>query len=311
MRSPQYKAVLMASFVVLAWATVATAFKIALSGMSTALLLLIASITTLIISFIEVVRCGLLKTVLISMKDKRRLFLNMSMGLLNPFLYYLILFKAYSLLPAQIAQPINFSWQIVLILLLAVVMKERLKIGVMAGVVVSFAGVLILSTNSSASVDGVLSVTGIILTIISTFMWASYWVLNLKSRDGSTVSLFKNFFFGTIYLLIFVAIYPESLSFNGVTILSGNFPELKPLMAAVYTGCFEMGITFILWGRALQLSTNKAVLTQLTYLAPVISLFVIHFVLGETISRYTVLGLSLIIIGLLISTLRSFAVTSR
>jgi len=181
----------------------------------------------------------------------------------------------------------------------------------MAGVVVSFVGVLILSTNSSASADGVLSVTGIILTIISTFMWASYWVLNLKSRDGSTVSLFKNFFFGTIYLLIFVAIYPESLSFNGVTILSGNFPELKPLMAAVYTGCFEMGITFILWGRALQLSTNRAVLTQLTYLAPVISLFVIHFVLGETISRYTVLGLSLIIIGLLISTLRSFAVTSR
>jgi Predicted permeases len=311
MRSPQHKAVLMASFVVLAWATVATAFKIALSGMSTALLLLIASVTTLLIAFFEVVRCGMIKNVLASMKDKRGLLLNMSMGLLNPFLYYLILFKAYSLLPAQIAQPINFSWQIVLILLLAVVMKERLRIGVMIGVAVSFGGVLILSTNNSASTDGILSVTGIILTIISTFIWASYWVFNLKSKEGSTVSLFKNFFFGTVYLLIFVVIYPESLSFNGVSILSGNFPDLKPLLAAIYTGCFEMGITFILWGKALQFSTNRAILTQLTYLAPVISLFIIYFVLGETISLYTVIGLSLIIVGLLISTLRIIPVTSK
>ena len=302
--TPQHRAVIMASFVVLAWATVATAFKIALSGMSTVLLLLIASIVTLIISFIEVIRGGKLKTVFVSLRDKRGVALSMLMGLLNPFLYYLILFKAYSLLPAQIAQPINFSWQIILILLLAIVMKERLKTITMLGVTVSFVGVILLSTNNSASVDGVLSVTGIVLTIISTFIWASYWILSLKSKDGPVVGLFKNFFFGTLYLLIFIAISPESLSFNGVSILSGNVPELKYVIAAVYTGCFEMGITFILWGKALKLATNKAILTQITYLAPVISLFIIHFILEEKIGLFTVIGLSLIITGLLISSIR-------
>ena len=31
-------------------------------------------------------------------------------GLLNPCLYYLVLFKAYELLPAQQAQALNYSW---------------------------------------------------------------------------------------------------------------------------------------------------------------------------------------------------------
>ena len=302
--SLQSRAVIMASFVVLAWSTVATAFKIALSGMSTVLLLLIASLVTLIISFIGVVRGGEWKTVSASLKDVREVAFSMLMGLLNPFLYYLILFKAYSLLPAQIAQPINFSWQIILILLLAIVMKERLKAITMLGVTVSFAGVILLSTNNSASIDGVLSIAGIVLTIVSTFIWASYWILSLKSKDGPVAGLFKNFFFGTLYLLIFVAISPASLSFNGNSILSGNLPALKPLIAAVYTGCFEMGITFILWGKALKLATNKAILTQITYLAPVISLFLIHFILKEDIGLFTVIGLSLIIAGLLISSMR-------
>ena len=37
------------------------------------------------------------------------------LGLLNPVAYYLVLFKAYDLLPAQVAQPINYAWPIVLL----------------------------------------------------------------------------------------------------------------------------------------------------------------------------------------------------
>jgi hypothetical protein len=36
------------------------------------------------------------------------------LGLINPFLYYLILLKAYDLLPAQVAQPLNMIWPIIL-----------------------------------------------------------------------------------------------------------------------------------------------------------------------------------------------------
>ena len=36
------------------------------------------------------------------------------LGLVNPFLYYLVLFKAYDLLPAQEAQAINYTWALML-----------------------------------------------------------------------------------------------------------------------------------------------------------------------------------------------------
>ena len=70
------------------------------------------------------------------------------------------------------------------------------------------------------------------------------------------------------------------------------------MTAALYTGVFEMGITFILWGMALNLATNKVALAQITYLSPALSLILIHFVLGENISSLTLIGLALIIGGL-------------
>jgi drug/metabolite transporter (DMT)-like permease len=42
------------------------------------------------------------------------LFQSAITGALNPFGYYLILFKAYSLLPAQLAQPLNMIWPVTL-----------------------------------------------------------------------------------------------------------------------------------------------------------------------------------------------------
>ena len=47
--------------------------------------------------------------------------------MLNPFLYYLVLFRAYDLLPAQEAQPLNYTWPIVLVLLSAIMLHQRLR----------------------------------------------------------------------------------------------------------------------------------------------------------------------------------------
>ncbi len=83
-----------------------------------------------------------------------------------------------------------------------------------------------------------------------------------------------------------------------------ELPSLKPFLAAVYVGCFEMGITFILWGKALNLATNRVTLAQITYLSPVLSLLLIHFILGESIGLLTITGLFFIMGGILLSNLK-------
>ena len=81
-------------------------------------------------------------------------------GMLSPAGYYLILFKAYDLLPAQIAQSINYSWAIVLTLLLALVTRERIPLLKYLGMAISLGGVALISLGSSTIVGVKLSIQG-------------------------------------------------------------------------------------------------------------------------------------------------------
>jgi len=99
--------------------------------------------------------------------------------------------------------------------------------------------------------------------------------------------LFWNFFFGIIYLLITAILFTDF-----------TLPKLEALPAAVYIGLFELGITYILWMKAMQLSENNAKTGNLTFLSPFLSLIFIHFILGETIYLTTFIGLAFIISGI-------------
>ncbi|MDD2281547.1 MAG: DMT family transporter, partial [Bacteroidales bacterium] len=255
-------------------------------------LLLIASSTALIVCFIELIRTKKLNLLGESLLSKSTIFRGAWQGLMNPFIYYLILFKGYSLLPAQIAQPLNFSWQIVLMILMAIFLKQKLHFNQVIGVLVSFSGIIMLSLNNSADILGKLSVFGLGLIIASTIIWATYWLLKINEKQDSVIELFVSFLFGTIYLVVVSLFTPMEV------------PPLKPLLAGIYAGMFEMGITFILWSKALKLATNRVTLTQLIYLSPLLSLLLIHFILGEKIGVLTVVGLFLIIGGILISNLK-------
>ena len=121
---PQTQAHTYALLAVLFWSTVASAFKIALRGAGVAQLVCYASVGSCVALFLVVLaqrKLGLF------LGQRRGDWLRSAwLGLLNPFLYYLVLLKAYSLLPAQEAQPLNFTWPIVLSLLSAPLLKQRL-----------------------------------------------------------------------------------------------------------------------------------------------------------------------------------------
>lgn len=279
----------MASFVVFFWATVATAFKLALGGMGAVTLLIISSTTALCVFAINLGINGKLLKTLRSLFDRETLIRSVWQGALNPFIYYLILFKGYSLLPAQIAQPMNFSWQVVMIVLMAIFMKQKIGFKQALGVAVSFGGVVILSLNNGADVSGTLSLAGIVLILTSTVIWALYWMLKIDNSKDPAEELFRNFLTGVIYLLIVYLIFPEPITFG------------TPFLAAVYVGLFEMGITFILWNKALNIASDRVIITQMIYLAPMLSFIIINRVLGEEIQLLTIAGLALIVSGIFIS----------
>ncbi|HQG07869.1 MAG TPA: DMT family transporter [Dysgonamonadaceae bacterium] len=280
------KAILYVSITVLSWATVASAFKLALSSLTYYELLLIASFTALIAFAIILTfrkRWFLLRSV---NKGQWRMFAIA--GMLNPTMYYLVLFKSYELLPAQIAQPINYMWPVVLSVMLAIFARQRIPAFKFAGMAISLAGVAVISVGPGQLTGVGLSVLGLTLGIGSAFVWATYWLINrMNAETDQIMSLFFNFFFGTIYLLMIAPFMKIEIS------------SLQGVLAAVYSGLFEMTIPFIFFGIALKKTDNPALINHLCYLSPFLSLFIIHLILGESIYSTTYTGLALIVGGLL------------
>jgi len=279
------KAIVYASVAVLSWSTVATAFKIALKSLSYFELILIASCTALFI--FTIVLLFQKKLNLVRSFSGKQWLRFAGIGLLNPVAYYLVLFKAYSMLPAQIAQPINYSWPILLLIMLAVFTRRPIPIPKYVGLVVSLLGVIFISVGASNSAITGISIPGIFLCLISAVLWASYWMINNKNKEiDGTVSLFMGFLFGTFYLLL-------AALFVGV-----NVHNVSSLLAGMYVGAFEIGVPFICFGIAIRTTNNPALVNQLCYFSPFMSLFLIAVVLGEHIYISTYIGLLLIVGGI-------------
>jgi drug/metabolite transporter (DMT)-like permease len=210
------------------------------------------------------------------------------LGLLNPFLYYLILFKAYFLLPAQEAQPLNFTWPIVLVLLSAVLLRQPINTWGLLAMAVSFSGVVVISTRGHLLAWQVTHGLGVTLALTSTVIWAFYWLYSIKDNRDPNLRLCLNFAFGFLYTALY----------RGMT-QDVQWPSWIGLAGAAYVGLFEMGITFMLWLKALKLSRTTAEISHLIYLSPFLSLLVIHVVIGEAIYPSTFVGLVLIVSGIL------------
>ena len=285
----QSKAILYAGFVVLCWSTVATAFKIALTEMNYKELLLVSAITATVIYLVAIISGGKLSALFNCFRNKRQLMKTALLGLVNPLIYYLILFKAYSLLPAQVAQPINCSWQIILPLFGVFFLKQKVTSHQWIGLIISFTGIIFISAQGSFSELKIDSLPGIFLALGSALFWAFYWMLKIDSQLDSRVELFINALVASVILIVY-------FSFSGF-----HLPSVKGLLSGIYVGTFEMGIAFLFWAKALKLSNNTAMMSQLTYLAPFLSLIFIHLFLREHIYWTTLTGLPLIIGGILFS----------
>jgi len=279
------KPVVLGAAAVLSWSTVATAFKIALRTMSVFEMVFVATATALAIFTVWM-------TVTRSWGAFRRLSAKTwarfaVLGLVAPVAYYIVLFSAYDYLPAQIAQPLNYLWPIILAVLLAVFGHKPIPKAKYFGMVVSLVGLIFISVGGEG-ISGSVSVLGIVLALGSALLWATYWIINdsLKDEVSEGTALFLTFLFGMVYCLIGSLFVPMS-SLGMEAILSG-----------AYIGAFEMGVPFICFGLAIRTTDNPALINQMCYLSPFLSLFFISVVLREAIMPTTIVGLVLIVGGL-------------
>jgi len=281
------KALLLGLTAVLLWSTVATAFKLALRELDVFQLVAYAVLISAVALLVLVVIQG--KLALLKDYARNHLLFYLALALLNPLLYYLVLLRAYDLLPAQQAQPINYTWAITLALLAVPLLGQKLSGRDIMAIIMGYGGVVIIATRGRLLDMQFDSLEGVILALASTVLWALYWLLSTRNPRDPVVSL----------CLSFLLAAPCALAIC-VTFSTLVLPSLRTAMAAAWVGLFEMGVTFALWSTALRLASGVARIGNLIFLSPLISLVLIASVLGEVIHPATLVGLALILPAVLL-----------
>lgn len=273
------RALLYALTSVALWSTVATGFKLGLREIAPVQLLLLGCVIAL--AFFAVCR----PFVRASLSLRQHL-AAAALGLVNPFAYYLILFEAYDRLPAQIAQPLNFTWAIALALLAIPLLRQRLSPPGWIGVAIGYVGVVVILTKGEFHGFGHFDPIGVALALGSALIWAWYWIVTVRLGIHPVPLMLNGFAVATCFVAV--------VCWATVGLPTLN---LETVGYGAWVGLVETGIAFLLWQRAMALTAQASRLGVLIFLAPLASLALIAAVLREEIHPSAAAGLALIVAG--------------
>jgi drug/metabolite transporter (DMT)-like permease len=281
------RAYIFAGLAVLFWSTAASAFKLTLGHTDFMRITFTATLTSCIALFLVILFQRNLYLLRLTTRDQ--LIRSAILGLLNPFLYYIVLLKAYSLLPAQVAQPLNFTWPLMLVILSIPLLNQKIPPGSIGAMVISFCGVYLISSQGAPFSPGFSDPFGVMLALGSSVLWALFWIYNVRDTRNEVIKLFLCFFFASFYITVTMIFIPGAWAFN-----------LPGIAGGVYIGLFEMGFTFVFWLKALQYAVSSDKVSNLIYITPFFSLLFISLVVGEEIYFTTFGGLVLIVAGIIL-----------
>ncbi|MDD5581598.1 MAG: DMT family transporter [Candidatus Marinimicrobia bacterium] len=277
------QAMLLAGLALLMWSTVATAFKLTLQFCTPYQLLFVSVITAALILTPTGFMTSRNKKI-----EKKGIYQALGTGLLMPLLYYTVLFIAYDRLPAQSAQIINFTWPVFMAIAAMILNREPVNFYRILFLFVSLTGAVVVITQGTFRLRGIDDGWGSFLAFGSALLWTTFWMVQ-SSNPLPSVLRMGLFFTSASCVMILLAV-------GGFSLIPTS---PKAWLGGIYVGLFEMSLPFLVWQKALEKTHSVAIISNVIYLSPFLSLIYIHTILGETIHRSSLAGLLLISIGLL------------
>ena len=170
--------------------------------------------------------------------------------------------------------------------LLAPLLKKKLTSWQLLGCLLGYIGVTVIATQGTFNDFGDISLKGIGLILIAAVFWCLYWIINAGNQEDPIVSLLCCTLCGLPLLL-------------AINLIHGDWPTLTAtaIAGAIYVGVFEMGLTSMLWLKALKTATNTSQISSLMFLSPVFAMVLIGTVLGENDSSISDTGNGIYLIG--------------
>ena len=213
------------------------------------------------------------------------------LGFLGIIVYHLGLNYGEVYISASAASLIIATIPIFIVILAAIVLKEKITIKIALGVILSLLGVIIISLagtpNSSIEIT---YISGALAVLIAAIMGAGYTIAGkklLKRYSALSLTVYA-FLLGSLGLIPFIT---ASL-FEEVSAMS-----IIGWSTILYLGIFPTVIGYVLWYVALEIKTASEISIYL-YFIPVVSTIISYFLFDEQITWLFIFGGGLVILGL-------------
>ncbi|MDO4488727.1 MAG: DMT family transporter [Eubacteriales bacterium] len=269
---------------ILFWGCLSTCSKLITNSMDAINGLMYTCLYASIVLVISNLKSGTLQRVV---KTDGRVLVRMGViGFLGVFAYNYFFLRGTEYLPAQEALVINDLWPALVIIFSCFILKERMTLGKAIAIILSLLGIVVVATNGDVLGFRLRSVTGTLFMVSAAVCYALYSVLTKKETYDKGMAVLVAYVSGTVMSLIILLI-------NGTLIM----PSFKEHLGLAFNGILCNAIAYLFWAIALD-NGSTAIIANLAYLVPFVSLLVTHFVLGEEITVASVVGLLLIIAGI-------------
>ncbi len=282
------KSYLFVSIAVLLWASTAAIAKLLLQNLSGIQIMFYSFIFAILGLFSIVIAQGKLKS--LKSYTKKDYFHIAYMGTLGCFLYSIFLLGALKYAPAQEAFILNYLWPIMVVIFATLILKEKLGVKKILGLIFSFFGIYIVMTKGNLLSLTFTNIKGDILAVLGAVAYGLFSVLGKKHKFEISTSTLLYYCFAFILVLISI------LTFSSIPQVS-----LLQLAGLAWIGLMTNAVAFIFWFKALEYG-ETAQMTNMVFLTPFISLIYIYFLVGEQILPSSIVGLIFIVLGIVIQT---------
>lgn len=276
-----------AALTVILWSTLATVSKILLNNINVMLVLAATSVIASAVLFLYNLFRGNLNQ--FRNLPFREILSICLLGFIGFFLYNWFYLLGIAMIPSQQAMIINYLWPALIIVFSAVLYKERLTYKKILAVIASLIGVTIVAINGNAHSLSGGNLKGVIYCLIAAVCYALYAALNKKQTYPKELSMFIVFSVTSIISVL-------------CSIMNGSIGQIAHLNAGMWIGIFYSGIFinavgYTSWMLALEYG-NTAVISNLAYIVPFLSMIFARIVLKEEISIYSIVGIVMIVGGI-------------
>ena len=213
------------------------------------------------------------------------------LGFFGVIVYHLGLNYGELLISPGAASLIIATIPILIIILAVIFLKEKITLSQLFGVIFALIGVIIISIwgkeNTLIEIEYIFAALAVFIAAI---MGAIYTIIGKKlltRYNGISLTAYA-MLLGSIGLIPF---FSKSLITEVINL------SLQGWFAVIFLGVFSTIIGYGIWYIALRIKTASEISIYL-YIIPVLSTILSYFILGDIVTRYFIIGGTLVIIGL-------------